>query len=305
VAVDDAGLTLGNNLSGAVWDASDDSLWVVVNGPSLLRRLEWSAATSKWVAHTGWSTAATLQYPGGSGQPDSEGVTLDATGTVLVSTERDNGGGGSRLSVLRYDVSSGPGTLAATNEWDLTATLAGEGVSVGSNAGLEAIPFLPDAAMTQRGLYDEYAGAPYDPSGLAAHLGGVVAVGVEGTADVFLVTLLESGGHDLVARIDPGLAAVMSLEYDVETGRMWAGCDNNCSGALHVLAVDQDVGPTQGRFVVERAVDPPTGLSNGNDEGFALGPSALGVRRSVWARDGGGDGSSLWQGELSAGPPCP
>src|SRR5690606_17632637 len=148
-------------------------------------------------------------------------------------------GSTSRLSVLRFDPSGGPGDLDAEIEWDLTSTLAGEGVSPSANGGLEAITFISDADAVTLGVVDEASDATYDPSALAAHLGGLVVVGVEDTGDLFVFSLFESGTYSLVARIDPGLGHVMSLEFDDDTGRLWAGCDDSCDNQLAVLAVDQ------------------------------------------------------------------
>jgi hypothetical protein len=202
------------------------------------------------------------------------------------------------------DASGASGTLEALTEWNLTATLGAEGVSVGANAGLEALTFIPDAHAVSAGLMDMEGGGLYDPSALAPHLGGVVAVGVEATGEVFLFNLFEDGSHGLLARADPGLGAIMSLEWDLESRALWAGCDNTCSNRMTVMVVDAQAGGTQGQFVVAQTLDRPAGLANDNNEGLALSPSVGGVRRVVWARDGGGDGQSLWMTDAPSGAPC-
>ena len=288
-----------------MWDPSADVLWSVLNGPSHLYKLVFDENAGEFVAASGWSSPATLTFPGGGGQPDSEGVTLDSAGNVLVSTERDNLQSGiSRLSVLRFDASGGSGTLEALTEWNLTATLGGQGVIAAANAGLEALTFIPDAEAVAAGLMDAEGGGLYDPAALGPHLGGVVVVGVEATGEVFLFNLFEDGSHGLLARADPGLGAIMSLEWDFESAALWAGCDNTCSNRMAVMTVDGQAGATQGQFVVAQLLDRPSGLANDNNEGLAISPSVGGERRVVWARDGGGDGQSLWMTDLPSGAPC-
>ncbi len=305
-AVDDPGLGLANNASGLVWVLPEDVVWLVVNEPPLLYRLRYDGAQSRLLADSGWETPATLRYPNAAGAPDAEGVTLDATGAVLVSSERDSDDNAtSRPSVLRYDVSGGSGTLTATHEWDLTATLGAEVGPLDPNGGLEAIAFLPDASLVAAGFYSEASAAPYLPASLGPHLGGLVAVGVEETGDLFVFALFENGTHTLIARATPGLPAVMSLEHDAETGRLWVGCDNTCDNQMVVMEVESEPGPDRGRLVVRKTLDRPASLANDNQEGFALGPSVAGARRALWVRDGGGNGSTLWLGDAPSGAPCP
>lgn len=79
-------------------------------GPRRLRRLKPDTAS-------GWGSGKKIHYPGGSGTPDDEGITLTGAGSaggVYTSNERDNDHGGtSRLSVLRYDVGGAATTLSA------------------------------------------------------------------------------------------------------------------------------------------------------------------------------------------------
>ena len=93
--VDQAGV-LGSDLSGLDYEGTGTSnrgvLWAVNNGTSTLQRLLWDG--TQWVRDTanGWSAGKTLHFPGGTGLPDSEGVTLTDAGSaggVFVSSERN------------------------------------------------------------------------------------------------------------------------------------------------------------------------------------------------------------------------
>lgn len=152
--VDDANV-FGENLSGLVYQASGTAqpgvLWAVKNGPSTLYRLVWNGSVWTPDAANGWAAGKALRYPDGTGDPDSEGVTMtDAgpSGGIYVSTERDNTNNGtSRPEVLRYDVSADGTTLSATAEWNLTADLP----AVGANLGLEGVTWIPDSYLTAHG----------------------------------------------------------------------------------------------------------------------------------------------------------
>ncbi|WP_278258885.1 hypothetical protein [Nocardioides convexus] len=83
-----------------------------------------------------------------------------------MGSERDGSASGtSRLSVLRYDVSGSATSLSATREWNLTADLP----AVSANGGIEALTFVPDAALTAAGFRTS-TGATYDPASLSGAL---------------------------------------------------------------------------------------------------------------------------------------
>ena len=79
ITVDAAG-TFGSNLSDLFYEAATATtpnvLWAVRNGPSTLFRLIWSGSIWTPEAANGWDAGKTLRYPGGTGSPDAEGVTL-------------------------------------------------------------------------------------------------------------------------------------------------------------------------------------------------------------------------------------
>ncbi len=102
-----------SNLSGLTYEgtgtASPGVLWAVRNGPELVYRLVWDSPNAVWTPDVtnGWTAGKQLRYPDGTGQPDSEGLTLagpDQSGRIFVAAERNNQPGFntvSRASVLR------------------------------------------------------------------------------------------------------------------------------------------------------------------------------------------------------------
>lgn len=271
-------------------------LWAVDNGRGRLHRLEWDGTV--WANSTsgGWSAGKPLHYPGGIGTPDSEGVTVTGDGSVVVGTERDNDADDvSQLSLLRFDVSGAEAALTATTEWDLTAGLP----ATGPNAGIEAVEWVPDDVLTALGFVDASTGAAYDPSGYGPHGGGVYFVGVEGAGLVYAYLLLDDGGVRQLAVLDPELAGVMALDFDLATGTLWVVCDEGCEGTSALLRVGDD-----GAFAVTRQVAPPAAVAALNTEGFAITSverCADGVRPVYWTDDDDTDGHSLRAGTL----PCP
>jgi Lamin Tail Domain/RTX calcium-binding nonapeptide repeat (4 copies) len=297
---DDAG-TFGTNVSGLAYEASGGAtpgvLWAAQNGPGTLYRLEWDG--TKWTpAKTdGWSAGKALHYPDGTGDPDSEGVTLTGAGPaggVFVSTERDNGDSGvSRPEVLRFDPTGTAASLAATKEWNLTADLP----AVGSNSGLEAISWIPDAFLTSRGFLDEHTGKAYDPSAYAGHGDGLFFVGLEGNGTIYAYALDQAGGgFTRVATIASGFPSVMDLQFEPETNHLWAVCDNTCNGRTATLDVNAG-----GKFAVTNVYERPGSMPDLNNEGFAIAPQAEcvdGHKPVFWSDDDDDDGHALRSGTL-------
>ena len=294
VTVADAAGDFDGDLSGL--DHHDGVLWAVDNGRGRLHRLEWDGAVWRNSTGGGWAAGKPLHYPGGVGTPDGEGVTVTGDGSVVVGAERDNDAGDlSQLSLLRYDVSGAEPALTASTEWDLTPQLP----PVGPNAGIEAVEWVPDDVLTGLGFADASTGAPYDTDGYAPHGGGVYFVGVEGTGAVHAYLLFDDGDAHRLAELDPGLAGVMALDFDLATGTLWAVCDDGCEGTSARLRVGAD-----GAFAVTGLVARPAGMANLNTEGFAIAPldrCAGGLRPVYWSDDDDTDGHSLRAGTL----PCP
>jgi len=298
VATVDPKNTYAENMSGLAYEAqaSENVIWAVQNNPGKLYRLTDNGTT--WVSGSanGWAAGKTLHYADGSGNVDTEGVALTdagAAGGVFVSTERDNSAGVSRPSVLRYDVSSAGSSLDATMEWKLGSDLP----VVGSNLGLEAIAWVPDSFLVAEGMRDERTGAAYDPATYADHGTGLFFVGLE-AGPVYAYALDQiTGGFDRVATIDPGLAGVMELEFDAETGALWSVCDDTCEGRSALLEIGAD-----GLFAVTAVIDRPAGMPNLNNEGFAIAPQTQcvdGAKSVFWTDDASTDGHALREGSLA------
>ncbi|MFF3018935.1 lamin tail domain-containing protein [Streptomyces sp. NPDC057939] len=294
VATADASGVFGQDLSGLQQDGA--VMWGAQNSGKLWRLVP--NGSGGWTPDTtgGWSSGKSLRFPGGSGTPDAEGVTVTgagAAGGVYVASERNGDSSGtSRLSVLRYDVSGSTGTLTATREWNLTSDLP----PVGSNLDLEAVTWVPDDQLTGAGFKDASTGAAYDPARYGAHTGGVFFVGVEGTGMIYGYVLAESGGHTRVAALNSGMSGVMELQWEPQASRLWAVCDDTCSGRHSALRVD-----ASGAFATVAVHDRPTGMPNLNNEGFAIAPAAecvAGTKPVYWSDDSNTGGHALRRGTI-------
>ena len=293
----------GDNLSGLHYQPATSTspavLFGALNSPSLLYRLLFNGTT--WASDTsnGWSSGKNLRYPSGTGNPDTESVTrAEAEVPALyVSTERNNDASSvSRLSILRVDTSTAGTELVATNEWNLNADLP----VVGANLGLEAITWVPDAFLVAKGLVDRNTNLPYNAASYANHGTGLFFVGVEGTGMVHAYALDHSGsGFNRIASFTSGFPAVMGIEFDRETGNLWAICDNTCGNATTVLGIDS------GAFVVKKKFARPSTLPDSNNEGIAIAPESecvAGVKPFYWADDSHFGGFALRTASVACGP---
>ncbi|MFF1635133.1 lamin tail domain-containing protein [Leifsonia sp. NPDC058248] len=305
IATADDANVLGGNMSGLVYQASGTSapgvLWAVKNGPGTLFRLIWNGTV--WTPDTanGWGAGKALHYPDGTGDPDSEGVTVTAAGPdggVYVSTERNNSANGvSRPEVLRFDPTQAGTSLTATGEWNLTADLP----VVAPNSGLEAVTWIPDSYLTQNGFVDQATGAAYDPGAHPGHGSGLFFVGLEANGSIYAYALNQaSGAYTRVATISSGMPGVMDLQFDPETQSLWAVCDDTCNGQTETLAIAK-TGTDAGRFTVGNAYARPSGMPNLNNEGFVMAPQAEcvnGLKPVFWSDDTNDDGHALRAGTI-------
>jgi hypothetical protein len=305
--VDPAG-AFPSNLSGLTYQPASPGnpavLWGALNAPSKIYRLTWDGVN--WAPEAGaWAAGKTITYPGGIGQPDTEGLTKAEWNEVgiYVATERDNNlSSTSRLAVLRLDETSPAASLTASHEWNLTAQLP----AVGANLGLEAITWIPDSYLTASGFFDELLGHTYNPLEYANHGTGLFVVGVEGTGVMYALALNHvTSTASIVATISSGFPGVMGLEFDRDSNYLWAWCDDTCGNQATVLQVDVTAGsPTLGKVVVKRKYDHPSGLPTSNFEGFALQPHAEcsgGFKGVFWADDSNLDNHAIRQGTIPCG----
>ena len=312
VTVVDAGGVFNGNMSGLAYQGSGSAtpgtLWAARNGPGSIFRLVWDGSIWTPDAIDNWGMGKLVNYPDGTGEPDAEGLTYVGSGasvTLYLATERNNQVSSvSRNSILRFDAGAVGTTLVATHEWNLTADIP----ATGANAGLEAITFIPDAFLVASGFRDEATGATYDPGLYPDHAGGLFFVGVEATGMIYGYALNHAtGGFTRVATLSSGFAGVMGIEFDAETGLLWATCDDGCGGLAATLQIDGTAGSaTQGQFVVTDLYERPAGMANVNNEGFAMAPlveCAGGTRPVFWSDDNETGGNALRRGAL--GCPAP
>lgn len=271
---------LGGNVSGLAY-ANESTVWAVRDGPGALVKLERNG--SDWIAAPGWDEGRNLEYADGSGEPDAEGVTVDADGVIYVAAERDNKKGGtSRNTVLRYDI-SGSGTLRATRQWEFNAILP----QAAANTGIEAIAWVPDDALVAAGFRD-LAGAVYRPADYPGHGKGLFVVAPETNGTLYTAALRNDGGVALISTMPSGLSAVMDLTWSPARQELWAVCDNTCGGAAAVFRL------ANGGFEPTAVVQPPDGMANLNNEGFAVAPTcSSGSLAVLWSDDGATGGKAL------------
>ncbi|MFD3996019.1 lamin tail domain-containing protein [Streptomyces sp. NPDC058548] len=296
VATADGSDVFGEDLSGLYQEGS--VLWAAQNSGKLWRLVRDGSGGWRPDTANGWTSGKSLRYPGGSGSPDGEAVTLTAAGAAggaYVATERNGDASGtSRLSVLRYEVATGTGsTLTATKEWNLTAGLP----AVGSNLGFEAITWIPDTTLVAAGFKDESTGAAYDPNRYGAHTGGVFLLGVEGTGAVHAYVLQDSGTATRVATIASGMAGVMELQWEPQAARLWMVCDDTCGGLHKTMKIG-----SAGTFAPAASYQRPSGMPDLNNEGFAVAGAdecVAGTKPVYWSDDSNTSGHALRRGTIA------
>jgi len=289
----------GQDLSGLAFDPNDASVLYAVKNKSHVWRLV--NVGGEWVADTanGWAAGKALRFPGGTGAPDTEGITVGPDGALYITTERDNDASKVPLdSILRFDPTDPATTLSATNQWVLTADLGfAPGDAADANLGFEGVAYVPDAFLTGAGFRTD-AGALYDPTAYDGKIAdGLFFGAVEKTGHLIAYALLADHDFVRVADVASGLAGVMDASFDAELGGIWAHCDNTCGTTTRLLTIASD-----GHFAVAHTLARPSGLPNYNLEGFAVAPASAavdGARQVLWADDGNRFGHSLWAGTLT------
>ena len=284
---DSSGLDVQETADGAF-------LWAVDNGEGRIWKLE-AHADGSVEKVDGWDAGKRVRFqkdaadPGAAG-PDTEGITVDGDGFAYVASERDNSAKGVNQNVvLKVDPEASAGDLVAQQEWDLTAQLP----AVGANLGIEAVQWVPDAALAGK-LFDDTTSAPYDPARYAGHGDGLFLVAVEDNGHVYAFALGGDGSATLVSEIAPGLAGVMALDYDSVRGTLWAVCDDGCHGRSAEVTLNGTAQPGIAHYAR------PAGMPDINNEGFATAPASLSVdgQRPVWWFADGFASESLRTGTL-------
>jgi hypothetical protein len=299
----------GRDMSGLVFDPTNpDVLWAVKNKSWVFRLVRQG---DLWVpdAADGWSAGKQIFFPGGVGQPDSEGLTVGADGALYITTERDNLNNRFALnSVLRFDPTSTGTTLTATNQWNVTDDFPELVVLPGgdrdkANLGFEGVTFVPDTYLVQNGFVDQTTGSAYYPSDYPNHGSGLFFAALENDGKLYAYALNTDGSANRVAVVDTGMGHVMDVQFDADLQRIWALCDNTCAVSSTLLEID-----AAGAIVPDVVYTRPAGLPNGNLEGFAIAPDSTcvdGAKATFWSDDGisgpGHEGHALYRGTFPCG----
>ena len=233
----------GRDMSGLVFDpANPDVLWAVKNKSWVFRLVQQGDV---WVPDTAndWGAGKQIFFPGGVGQPDSEGLTVGPDGALYITTERDNSNNTFALnSILRFDPTAAGTTLTPTEQWNLTADFPELIVPGGdkdkANLGFEGVTFVPDTYLVQNGFVDQSTGSAYYPSDYPGHGSGLFFAALENDGKLYAYALNADGTAHRVAVVDTGMGHVMDVQYDRDLERIWALCDNTCSVTSTLLDMD-------------------------------------------------------------------
>eukprot|EP01036_Dinobryon_divergens_P025139 gene25139-33659_t len=217
------------------------------------------------LSDNGWAVGKTIAYMNSKGSPDSEDLTMDDQGFIFVCAERDNSkSSSSHLSILKYSSEGNATILTAMEEWDLTKDLP----AMDPNLGLEGITFILDDFLLSKKFVDEVHGKVYDPNDYPGHGNGLFFVGLEGNGFIYGYALMPNGVYHNICSVSSDETAIMSLEFDVSSGYLWATCDNHCNGRSNVFSISN----SSGTFTHIAKYDRPSGMGNYNTEGFAIAP---------------------------------
>lgn len=281
----------GRDISGLIFDPSDANVVYTVKNKSWVFRLVKQGGL--WVPDTsnGWGAGKEIFFPGSTdpvtNQPDSEGLTIGADGALYITTERNNAANTIPLNaILRFDPTQSTTQLVATDEWNLTAEFPElhAGNKTEANLGFEGVTVVPDAYLTANGFVDQSTGKTYRPIDYPTHGGGLYFAALENDGKLYAYALSSDHSFHRVAVVDTGMGHVMDVQFDADTQRIWALCDNTCGVTTTVLKVG-----STGTIIPEVAYSKPASLPVNNIEGFALAPSTTcvdGTKEVLWGDDG-------------------
>ena len=303
VVVADINNEFGPNLSGLKYlVSSPDYMDAVKNDPSMLYRLIFNGKV--WVSDLNnfWSSGKQLFYPDGKGSPDSEDITVDDLGNVYACSERNNGDKDTaRPSILRYEAASLSKdiSLIASIEWNLSKDFP----NIDSNSAFEGVAWIPDQFLVAHNFTDSFLRIPYNPSHYPDHGNGIFFIAVEADGNVYAYVLSNDGSFQQIGKYSSGETAIMSVQFDQQSGYLWTLCDSNCNGRQHVLTID----PSTGTFKEIAAFSRPSTMPNTNLEGFTIQPYTSeeclnngNMTLVYWSDDDCLDGHAIRQGTI----PC-
>ncbi|MGW5354482.1 lamin tail domain-containing protein [Streptomyces sp. NPDC004031] len=275
----------GRDVSGLAFDPANPSvLWAVKNKNWLFKLVK---SGSTWIPDSSWSTTGKqIRFSGGSGEPDSEGVTVGGNGHLYVTSERDNTKNTvPKDTVLEYDPAATGSTLSPLHQWDMTSQFPqlDTGDKDDANLGFEGVGYVPDSWLTAGGWTDPRTGAAYDPADYPLHGAGLYFAGLEWDGSLHVYGLNSDGTFTTFGTIATGKTSVMDVEFDTATQRIVATCDNTCGETHTFMKV------SGGAIVPDVTYTNPAVMPADNLEGFALAPASTcvgGSREAVWSDDG-------------------
>lgn len=300
--------TEGRDVSGLAFDPSNPSvLWAAKNKNWLYKLVK---SNGKWIPDSSWSaTGKQIRFSNGSGQPDSEGLTVGANGHVYVTSERDNANNTvPKDTIMEFDPAATGSTLTPVHQWDMTAQFPqlNTGSKDDANLGFEGVGYVPDSWLTANGWVDPLTGSAYNPANYPLHGSGLFFAGLEWDGSLHVYGLNSDGTFTTFGTIATGKASVMDVTYDAGTQRIIATCDNTCGETHTLMKVN-----TSGAIVPDVTYTNPAVMPVDNLEGFAVAPTSTcvsGFREAVWSDDGiygFGSGTSSYGHALYSGTfPC-
>ncbi|MFF4910014.1 lamin tail domain-containing protein [Streptomyces sp. NPDC001260] len=298
----------GRDVSGLAFDPANPSvLWAAKNKNWLYKLVK---SNGKWVPDASWSAAGKqIRFAGGTGQPDSEGLTVGANGHIYVTSERDNANNTvPKDTIMEFDPTATGSTLTPIHQWDMTSQFPqlNTGSKDDANLGFEGVGYVPDSWLTANGWVDPLTGAAYNPANYPLHGSGLFFAGLEWDGTLHVYGLNSDGTFTTFGTIATGKVSVMDVTFDAGTQRLIATCDNTCGETHTFMKVNAG-----GAIVPDVTYTNPAVMPTDNLEGFAVAPPQTcvnGFREAVWSDDGiygFGSGSSSYGHAIYSGAfPC-
>ncbi|MER5635523.1 lamin tail domain-containing protein [Kitasatospora sp. NPDC002227] len=276
----------GRDLSGLAFDPANPSvLWGAKNKSWLYKLVK---SGGKWVPDASWSaTGKQIKFAGGTGQPDSEGLTVGANGHVYVTSERDNTDNTvPKDTIMEFDPAATGSSLTPVHQWDMTSQFPqlNTGSKDDANLGFEGVSYVPDSWLTANGWVDPLTGAAYNPANYPLHGSGLFFAGLEWDGTLHVYGLNSDGSFTTFGTVATGKVSVMDVMFDAGTQRIVATCDNTCGETHTFMKVD-----ASGVIVPDVTYTNPAVMPVDNLEGFAIAPTSTcisGSREAVWTDDG-------------------
>lgn len=294
----------GRDVSGLAFDPANPSvLWAAKNKNWLYKLVK---SNGKWIPDSTWSsTGKQIRFAGGSGEPDSEGLTVGGNGHIYVTSERDNTKNTApKDTIMEFDPAATGSTLTPVHQWDMTSQFPqlDTGDKDDANLGFEGVGYVPDSWLTANGWVDPLTHAAYNPANYPLHGSGLYFAGLEYDGTLHVYGLNSDGTFTTFGTIATGKAGVMDVTFDAGTQRIIATCDNTCGETHTFMKVN-----TAGVLVPDVTYTNPAVMPADNLEGFAIAPASScvnGFREAVWSDDGiygFGSGSTSYGHSLYSG----